>query len=85
MDSGKKAECQAPISLGGSHTACTHHGAAEGSMLRQHAGSLGLSPTACAPMGLDTLRPMSCPNALMAPSAATVGYCAQFGHHFILF
>lgn len=35
----------------------THHGAAEGRVLGQDAGSLGLGPAACPAVGLGTLGP----------------------------
>jgi hypothetical protein len=64
-------------------TACTDHGAAEGCVLGQHAGPPGLCPTACAPVGLQALRPVHGPDTLVAPDAATLGH-APLGHYLFL-
>lgn len=74
-----------PPPAGEPHAACTHHGAAKGSVLRQHADSLGLSQTACAPVAFDTRVLESDTDALVASGAATVGGWAKLGHHFLLF
>lgn len=58
----------------------THHRAAEGRVLGQHAGPLGLSPAACAPMWLGALAPVHDTNTLVAPNAATLRQWASFGH-----
>lgn len=74
-----------PPLAGEPHAACAHHGATEGSVLRQHADSLGLSQTARAPVAFHTLVLESGTDALVASGAATVGGWAQLGHHFLLF
>lgn len=62
----------------------THHGAAEGRVLGQDAGSLGLRPAACPTVGLGTLGPQHHTGALVTGHAVPPGEGATVRHALFL-